>query len=113
MRQSLTTDVHHKETPVEFFYASGSVSSVYEDDAGPIFIARGTKALRVDIQFIDNNDFQRNRQALLDGFPTFVERARQGGFTELIFESTSPLLRRFCKREFGFVESKDELRKLL
>lgn len=110
---SLAKDAYHKETPAEFFYAPGSVCNVYEDETGPIMFVRGTKALRVDIQFTDNNDFERNKKALSEAFGPFAAKAKAAGFTELVFFSESPLLMFFCKREFGFEEVSGEFRKFL
>lgn len=113
LQESLAKDQYHKETPVEFFYSAGAATLVYEDDAGPVFVVRGTKALRMDIQFLDNNQFDRNRKMLEENFHDFAERARQQGFTELVFCSNSPLLIAFCKRKFGFAEVQGELRRYL
>lgn len=114
LAESLAKDTFHKDTPVKFFYAPGSMSLMYEDEQGPVFVVRGTKALRLDIQFLDNRDFERNRKTLEDQFPGFVEKARENGFTELVFTSDSPLLRRFFKQKrYGFVECEGELRKFL
>lgn len=113
LRESLERDSYHAGTTPEFFYADGSVCNVYEDDKGPVLFLRGAKALRLDIQFVDNNDFERNRQIMLQGFPGFVEKAKAAGFSELIFYSNSPLLIRFCKQQFGFREVDGELRLLV
>lgn len=110
---SLAKDEEHKKTEPEFFTASGSVCKVYEDELGPICFVRGTKALRLDIQYVDNKDKKRNIAAMLGGFDALAAKARENGFTEIIFQSNNPLLKKFCVKAFGFVESDGELRKFI
>lgn len=110
---SIAGDPYHANTDPDFFYEFGSMCKVHEDERGPIFYVRGTKALRLDIQFANNNDWRRNVKGLTEGFLPLVERARENGFTELIFNSTSDLLRKFCIKRFGFVESDGELRRFI
>lgn len=106
---SLSNDEYHKGTTAEFFYAPGTACTVYSDENGPIMFLRGTKALRVDIQFIDNDDRARNAKVLIEGFDKFCENARNNGFTELVFNTTSNLLEEFCKSKLGYsiVEGKE------
>lgn len=114
LAESLVNDpYHHGSTTPDFFYTFGSVCNVYEDEHGPVLFCRGAKALRLDIQFIDNRDFRRNRAVLIEGFPGLIEKARNAGFTEVIFNSNSPLLRKFCVKHFGFQASGEELRKII
>ena len=110
---SLAADVWHKTTEPEFFFAPGSAAKVYEDEAGPIMFVRGAKALRLDIQYVSNADVRRNMNAMLQGFGQLVERAREHGFSEIIFNTSSAPLSAFCQRRLGFVESKGELRKAI
>jgi hypothetical protein len=113
LRNSLAHDDSHAGTDPEFFYAPGSVCNVYEDELGTVLFCRGAKALRLDIQFVFNEDFARNRNMLLNGFPQLEAKAKASGFTELIFFSNSPLLVRFCTQKLGFRAVAGELRKLL
>lgn len=108
---SLAQDEHHKGTQPEFFTQLGTVCKVYEDEQGPICFVRGAKALRLDIQYVDNNDRRRNMAAMLGGFEELAASARENGFTEIIFQSNNPLLKAFCVKRLGFVESDGELRK--
>ena len=110
---SLAKDEHHKETTPDFFYAPGSVTKVYEDETGPVLFARGSKALRLDLQYVDNEDTKRNMRVMLDGFPALAKKAKESGFNELIFNTNSPLMRKFCIKRFGFVDSPGELRMFL
>lgn len=111
LQLSLADDIYHQGTTVDFFTAPGSVCKVYEDEDGPICFVRGSKALRMDIQYMDNTDVRRNMKCMLQGFPPLVDKARENGFTEIIFNSDHDLLREFCVRRLGFVPSGDELRK--
>ena len=110
---SLAKDEIHKGTEPEFFTQPGTVCKVYEDEIGPICFVRGTKALRLDIQYVSNDDTKRNMKAMLGGFDKLADKARENGFTEIVFQSNSPLLKKFCIKAFGFYEYEGELRKHL
>ena len=110
---SLAKDEHHKYTKPEFFVAPGTECTVYSDESGIILFARCSKALRVDIQFLDNADRRRNFHAMLGGFAGLVSRAKESGFSEVIFNTENDSLRKFCVKAFGFEESGNELRKVI
>lgn len=110
---SLGRDDFHKTTKVGFFKEKGTVTKVYEDERGSILFARMSLSVRIDIQFVDNADTERNRQAMLEGFPRLLEAARASGYKELTFQSDNPMLRRFCVRRLGFYESGGELRRVI
>lgn len=113
LAESLSKDAYHTTTKPEFFFQPGTVCTVYEDEKGPVMFVRGTKALRIDIQFVDNDDTERNAAVMLGEFQKFAEQIKQSGFTELVFDTNSPALKVFCKRRFGFREVNGELRKFL
>lgn len=113
LEESLKKDDFHKETTADFFYDTRVVTNVYEDEMSPIMFVRGSKALRMDIQFLDNKDNKRNAKALLALGSRIIEQARNAGFNEMIFNTTNKNLANFCKTYFGFVESEGELRKFL
>lgn len=110
---SLSKDEHHKTTSPEFFTEPGTVLKVYEDEQGPILFVKGTPVLRLDIQYFDNADAERNKQAMIEGFPALVEKARAHGFREVVFDTKSRALSIFCRRQFGFTSQDGELRKVL
>lgn len=110
---SLAKDEYHKGTPAEFFNQCGTVTKVYEDESGPVLFVRGAKALRLDIQYVSNDDTERNKAVMLEGFESLIQKARDNGFTEVIFNTNSRALRIFCKRNFGFKDSEGELRKFI
>lgn len=114
LKQSLNKDEYHKNTTVDFFYDPSSVCSVQEDEQGTVFFLRAAKELRLDIQYVSNADRERNAKAMLERLPSMVEQAKAAGFSALIFNTSSPLLKRFCIRKLGFVEVEGEdLRKFL
>lgn len=120
LEMSLAIDPHHVGTTPDFFLQDGTVTKVYEDERGPIMFVRGAvikrfdkKVLRLDIQFVSNEDAKRNARAMFSGFDKMSQRAKDNGFEEIYFCSNSPLLIAFCTRRFGFVESNGELRKAL
>jgi hypothetical protein len=114
---SLLTDEYHSETPPEFFYDPDAICNVYEDDDGLVLFLRGQavslgsdkKIIRLDIQYLNNNDFRRNMKTMLEEFPKLEENARQNGFSGFVFHSTSPLLRKFCIKRLGFQDGPCDL----
>ena len=110
---SIAQDEYHRDAKPEFFVAPGTECKVYSDEAGPILFARVSKALRIDLQYCDNADRKRNFHAMLGGFAGLVLRAKESGFTEVIFNTSNDALRKFCVRVFGFEESGNELRKII
>lgn len=110
---SLAKDESHVGTLPEFFYQLGSVTKVYEDEHGPICFVRGAKTLRLDIQYVSNEDHKRNMKAMLLGFGSLAEKARENGFTEIVFQTNNPILKKFCVKRFDFIEMEGEMRKYL
>lgn len=110
---SLALDKEHPELEAEFFAEPGCVTNVYEDESGPICYVRGSAALRLDIHYRDNNAGRRNLLVMLENFPKLTENARLNGFKEIIFQSNSSLLVKFCVKRLGFIESCGELRKAI
>lgn len=110
---SLATDEEHPDLEAAFFSQPGTMTSVYEDETGPICYVRGTAVLRLDIHWVSNKDFRRNMTAMVEGFPVLEGKARANGFGQIVFESSVPLLRKFCIKRLGFKESGTELQKEL
>jgi hypothetical protein len=110
LESSLLSDEYHKDTPASFFYEKGTITSVYEDEKGPICFVRGQPIfengiaiIRLDIQYINNNDSKRNLKAMLSGFPVLEEKAKANGFAGFFFVSDAQLLRAFCIKRLGFI----------
>lgn len=110
---SIAQDEYHRNAKPEFFVAPGTECTVYSDETGPILFARIAKALRIDLQYCDNTDRKRNFHAMLGGFAGLVLKAKESGFTEVIFNTSNDELRNFCVKTFGFTASGNELRKII
>jgi hypothetical protein len=99
---SLARDEHHLDTPVEFFTQPHTLTKVYEDEQGPICFARLSKSVRLDIQFVDNEDSKRNASVLIQGVGPLVEQAKADGYTEIVFTTNVARLKDFCVKVFDF-----------
>ena len=99
---SLARDEHHQDTPVEFFILPNTLTKVYEDEQGPICFARLSKSVRLDIQFMDNEDSKRNASVLIQGIGPLVEQAKADGYTEIVFTTNVARLKDFCVKVFKF-----------
>lgn len=114
LADSLAKDEFHTSTPIGFFTEPGTLTKAYELDGETILYARACKVLRLDLQFVDNKAALKNIKVMLEGFPEIVDRARENGFKEVVFNTSSPLLKRFCTRKLGFtVVEGDELRRVI
>lgn len=100
--ESLAKDDFHKTTSPEFFLEPTALTKVYELDGEPVLFAKASKALMLDLQFLDNNNVQANRKVMEDGFPLLEERAKANGFSSILFLTSNPLLQRFCTRRLKF-----------
>ena len=83
-------------------------SEVYEDEVGPIGILRYSKTLRLMTVWCDNKDRERNAASVIKAIGDAVEKAKASGFTEIVFNTESPTLAKFCMTQLGFEESKGE-----
>jgi hypothetical protein len=107
---SLELDEYHTTTQTEFFMEPGTLTKVYEDENGPGIFVKGSPVLRLDLQFVDNKDNRRNLKIMMAGFPPLMQKAREMGYKEISFQSDVPVLKAFCTKHFGFVESSGEMR---
>jgi len=78
------------------------VSNTFEDEKGPIFFTQGTKVLKIQASFRDNNDHRRNLKALRAFFAQLRVYARQNGFTALQASTKSPQLAEFLIKHEQF-----------
>jgi hypothetical protein len=116
LKASLAADIYHSETPPEFFYEEGTVCSIYSDEKGPVFFARGQPVvnesgdiyIKLDLQYLNNLDARRNMRTLLDGFKELEIKAAKNGFKGFITNVTVPALRKFDIRRLGFRELNEE-----
>jgi hypothetical protein len=98
---SLAQDEHHKDTPVDFFKVPGTVAQVWEDEKGEVAITRCAKSLRIDIQFLDNEDRARNANFLAE-CEGVAAAAKGAGYNELVFTTNNPVLAAYCERVFNY-----------
>ena len=113
LESSIEKDEYHKDKMTsDFFYDKRAISTVYQIDEKPVMYVKGSTALRLDIQFCDNSDRRNNAEALKK-LSEIIDTAKNNGFSELIFNTDSPLLKAFCCKHFGFSEVSGELRKYL
>lgn len=92
------------------------------DADGPVFFFKGSvagKSLEVHVQFPPDDDaamhhLRRRRisQGLIEGL-TWLEGHMRYAVDEIVFESTTPALIRFCQRHLGFTHEGGRLRKKL
>lgn len=87
---------------------NGAYSEVYEDEQGPIGVLRYTKTLRLVTVWCDNHDRVRNAASTIQAITDAVSKAKASGFTDIIFNTQSPTLAKFCVNQLGFEESKGE-----
>lgn len=99
---ALIKDAFHQGTKADAFYKEGTISNIYEDEAGPIFALRASRSLRIDMMFFSNDDHARNKDAMLAGWPKLLEGAKAAGFTEITTSSNSLKLVAFAERILGF-----------
>ncbi len=102
IEQALVRDTFHQGTVADAFYKEGTISNVYSDEGGPIMVVRGSKSLRLDLMFFDNDDSKRNATAMFSGFKKLADGAKAAGFTEITTSSNSLKLIQFAEKFFGF-----------
>jgi hypothetical protein len=103
----MAADEFHKSFSPDLFYAECSETLVFEDETGPILFVNLSPALRAFVQFAPNQA-ERTRVALPEAFAFVKGEARKRGFSEMLFESVSKPLIRFCKKRLGFQPSPHE-----
>lgn len=102
------SDSDHRYLAPDWIYRVEKAERWMIEDKEPRLAFRVQRALRVDIQF-NEDDTVKTAKALISGFDWLLERAQKAGFTEVIFESKSQPLIRFCEKRFGFRKSGNEL----
>jgi hypothetical protein len=108
MEQEIRSDACHKEwLKPSFFTAPNTLSTVYSDEDGEILFTRLSSCLRIHVQFCDVSK-QKIARCLVTQFSDIVKRAKASGYSQIIFDTESPSLAKFCQRYLGFTESKGE-----
>jgi hypothetical protein len=105
IKHALAQDTFHPDTNSDVFYQEGVITNAYDDAEGTIFILRAQKALRIEMLFFDNEDKERNAQAMIEGWKHLLIMARAGGFKEIVASTNSPHLRDFAIKFLGMKET--------
>jgi hypothetical protein len=103
----MAADPYHVGYSPDLFFAQGTEGAVFDDGQGPLFFVALSKTIRAFVQFAPGQK-ERIRDGLPLAFAWVASEARKGNFQEIIFESKSPSLIRFCKKRLGFRESPHE-----
>jgi hypothetical protein len=97
-----------KHAEVKNYTMDGAFSAVYEDERGPVGVIRFTKTLRFIAVLCDNEDKLRNAGVIIQALTDAEAQAKANGFTDIIFNTDSPALARFCVHRLGYTENKGE-----
>jgi hypothetical protein len=108
LQEAMDNDTLRPGQSVSEYAGKHMESFVYEDDAGPVGVLRYTKALRLCTVWCDAEDRRRNGATLMSGIEEVVRLAESNGFTEIILQTDSPLMAKFCTDKLGFEESRGE-----
>jgi hypothetical protein len=104
----MAADPFHRGYSSQIFFEDGTEGMLFEDADGPILFVALSRAIRAFVQFAPDQK-ARTRVALPEAFAFVAKQGQQGLFKEVIFESESLPLIRFCKKRLGFRESPHEL----
>ena len=107
LQRALDQD-EYEHCEVKDYTRDGAYSEVYEDDEGPIGVLRCTKTLRLVCTWCKNDDSRRNAAVTIEAIRVAVENAKTSGYTDIIFNTESPKLARFCTEVLGFEESQGQ-----
>lgn len=108
-KECMALDAHHKLLDPERWAEPLTEIITVFDEQGTVFHLRMSRVMRIDIQFDPRVDRERVMEAMQKTFAWMKVKAKASGFRELIFESSFAPLIRFCRKRFGFRESKSEL----
>jgi hypothetical protein len=108
LQDALDANEIHPGQKAEYYTNDKGYTEVYEDEFGPIGFLRYSKSLRLNTVWCDNGDRKRNGASIIQAISDAVEKAKSAGFTEIIFQTDTPALARFCTERLGFTESKGE-----
>lgn len=101
----------HQHT-ADFYFEAGTEAHIIEDDGKPVLVFRlNAKVVRVDIDF-DPEQKLNTAKALNSYFPLVKNAAKLKGLKQMIFDSNSESLIRFCGNHFGFHPNPDYVTEL-
>ena len=101
LRNSMMFDEFHKHNTVQFFEQVGTETIVYEYDNTPVLYLRACKSLRIDVQFVNNKD-KKNALIMKTQIDALCQKAKDSGYTEVVFNITNPALEEFAINHMGF-----------
>ncbi len=101
----------HVNNTFDWYSETGTKSVVVEDEAGAVLVAKFTPCLRMDTDFSPEATPKRIAKAIISGLAEMEQQAKEQGFKEIVFESSSSKLVAFCER-LGYRQSPDS-RKVL
>ena len=107
LQKALDQDTYDHDSPMAYV-EEGTGSQVYEDEQSPIAIFRYSMALRISAVWCDNFDRVRNKEVAIRFFNDALAEAKAHHFKEIVFNTQSPTLAKFCIDQFGFEERKGE-----
>ncbi len=90
-------------------YMVNGVTFVYGNER-PVTFLNYEKILRVRVQWVDENDKDSNKEALIQMVKDAVKLARENGYGEIIFQTVNEALGNLSKK-LGFEESRGEYRR--
>lgn len=118
IRSCVAEDSSKTNTTPEFFLPArdengknipGIKCIAVEDKHGVVFYLRLEQVMRVHVAFVPKNDYYRIREALKEAFIFIGSGAKKIGYHEMIFDSVSKLLVRFCQKFLGFSDQPNTL----
>lgn len=102
LQKSLDESKFHSGLKANLFSGPHTESFVYEDEQGPIGVLRYSKTLRLCTSWFNEKDRVRNGASIFQAIKDSVELAKKNGFTDIIFDTESLLLEKFCIDKLGF-----------
>jgi hypothetical protein len=106
-KEIASDEVHASWMNPSFFLEPQTLSVALDDEQGTTMFLRMESVMRFSIQFCDV-DKERIRQVVIKQFPSLVQRARNSGYKQIIFDSRSLGLVQFIKKHFRIRHSPDE-----
>lgn len=103
-----TVEHFYNPTPDPKKYNPPVMTTIIEDQHGPIAFVRYTKTLRISCVWNDAADNSRNARAIIQGIKDAVEKARASGFSEIIITTDHPKLADFFERILKMTPSSGE-----
>lgn len=102
LQAAIDQNEFHPNQKTSYYTGEKMYTEIYEDETSPIGFLRYTKALRLCTVWCDNGDRVRNGASIMQAIENSVKLAIADGFNEILFETNSPLLEKFCTSKLDF-----------